>query len=316
MRRILTAIALVLIPSLGWAQEGSTPVTPGSGLNLGAWVAGGKNYPENVITDPTTPTNHLSINVSGQAAVLAAQSGSWSMAATQSGTWTITLGASGAKAGIFTTDQTTPGTTDLVHAAQQGSWTVAVTGVSTAANQATQITEETLTANAMGTPGDTAYTGTGTATTISALKGIYNAAVSPILNFPTSVDVNSGPTTANTIRVVQATNPLTPTQADSATSLVLKNSPGTLFYAEATNYSTTTSGFLIAYNATAAPSTGAITASLVLGCAPLGAGSKSTITFPYPATFSVGITLLLSSGSTCANYTTGTITGKILGQNS
>ncbi len=37
---------------------------------------------------------------------------------------TIGLVAGTAKVGIFTTDQTTPGTTDLVHAAQNGTWTV------------------------------------------------------------------------------------------------------------------------------------------------------------------------------------------------
>jgi hypothetical protein len=106
---------------------------------------------------------------------------------------------------------------------------------------------------------------------------------------------------------------VTPQQADAATALVLKGSQGTFYSAAAVSYATT-SGFMIAYNAAAAPSQGALTASLVLACAPLLPSNYATINFPTPATFSFGITILLTSAPNCSTYTTGLITGKITGQ--
>jgi hypothetical protein len=106
---------------------------------------------------------------------------------------------------------------------------------------------------------------------------------------------------------------IAPQQVDAATALVLKSSQGTFYSAAAVNYSST-SGFMIAYNAAAAPSQGTLTASLVLACAPLSPSNYATINFPTPATFSFGITILLTSATNCSTYTTGAITGKITGQ--
>jgi hypothetical protein len=106
---------------------------------------------------------------------------------------------------------------------------------------------------------------------------------------------------------------ITPQQADAATALVLKSSQGIFYSAAVVNYSTT-SGFMIAYNAAAAPSQGALTASLVLACAPLPPSNYAMIHFPTPATLSFGITILLTSAPNCSTYTTGAITGKITGQ--
>jgi hypothetical protein len=106
-----------------------------------------------------------------------------------------------------------------------------------------------------------------------------------------------------------------PTTSNGGTSLVLKASAGTLYAFHADNYSST-SGFIIAYNATAAPSPGALTAGAVLACLPLPPNTSTTFSYGGgpPGTFSTGIVILLSSGANCVTYTTGTITGYIAGQ--
>lgn len=60
------------------------------------------------------------------------------------------------------------------------SGTVAVTGVATSANQSSQITQETTTATGVGAPADAAYAGSGSASIIAALKGVYGAVAGPV----------------------------------------------------------------------------------------------------------------------------------------
>ena len=97
------------------------------------------------------------------------------------------------------------------------------------------------------------------------------------------------------------------------TSLVVKASAGNLlgFYCNAITGGAT--GYCIAYNATSAPSTGALTGASVLdSCYFDGtAGGCSLSRIPTSIAASTGIVILLSSASTPFTYTTGTDTGFI-----
>lgn len=109
--------------------------------------------------------------------------------------------------------------------------------------------------------------------------------------------------------------PVKPVTAPAANSLLAKAAPGAALSVYATNM-TSTAAFLIGYNAVAVPSPGALTANLVIDCAPLPAsGNVSINDQPSPPTaYSVGIVYLISSAtgaSACTTYTTGTVTAFI-----
>lgn len=76
--------------------------------------------------------------------------------------------------------------------------------------------------------------------------------------------------------------------------------------------SSATSGYLLVFNATSAPSDGAVTP---LDCAPIGPNSYVSINYaPGPGNFySTGIVAVLSSGADCFTKTSGTVTGFIKG---
>ncbi len=95
-----------------------------------------------------------------------------------------------------------------------------------------------------------------------------------------------------------AANSITPVVGSAVTSLVVKASPGNLY--SASMVAGATAGFLIAYNAIAAPSGGAaLTAALILGVAPVAANDFANLGGnPVPDRFSVGITLLFSTSTT------------------
>lgn len=94
-------------------------------------------------------------------------------------------------------------------------------------------------------------------------------------------------------------------------SLVLKATPGNVYSVYATNL-TTTAGFLLLLNATSDPASGSVKP---LACVPLPASGAASINYiPTPAGYySVGITAVLTSASTCFTITEGTITGFIAG---
>jgi len=106
---------------------------------------------------------------------------------------------------------------------------------------------------------------------------------------------------------------ITPATASASAGIVVKASAGNLYGGYATNQ-TATAGWLIAYNATAVPGTGALTAASVLDCVPLPASANASVNYGPgpPEAFSTGIVLLVSSGS-CTTYTTGVITAYIHG---
>ncbi len=126
-----------------------------------------------------------------------------------------------------------------------------------------------------------------------------------------------GVTTAAPLPVTSGTaNPtmpgLTPVVSGSAEAThVLKASAGALWSVYATNL-TATGGFLAVLNATSAPVDGAITP---LECVPLPANGAASINYNSgpPATYSTGITAVITSAATCFTKTTGVITGYIKG---
>lgn len=103
--------------------------------------------------------------------------------------------------------------------------------------------------------------------------------------------------------------PVVSTSAES--SHVLKATPGNAYSAYATNL-TATAGFLMLFNATSAPADGAVQP---LACVSLPPNNPASINYSPgpPGVFSVGITAVVSSATTCFTKTTGTITAFISG---
>lgn len=105
----------------------------------------------------------------------------------------------------------------------------------------------------------------------------------------------------------------TVTSAGPVATLVVKTAPGSQLSVYATN-TTSTAGFLVGYNAVAAPADGSLNAALVLECVPLQAtpGFASINDQPGPPTnYTVGITYILTSGASCYTKTTGSLVGFI-----
>lgn len=94
-------------------------------------------------------------------------------------------------------------------------------------------------------------------------------------------------------------------------TLVIKAAPGNLYSVYATN-SSATGGFLLMFNAVAAPIDGTVTP---FDCIPIAGTSTSGINYAPnpPKYYSVGIVAVLSTGATCFTKTTGVITGFISG---
>ena len=95
-------------------------------------------------------------------------------------------------------------------------------------------------------------------------------------------------------------------------SHVLKNAPGNLYSVFASNLTGGTVGNLQIFNATSAPSDGAVTP---LVCVPFDAGGKAMAFYSPgpPAVFSTGIVAVISSAASCFTKTTGVLTGFISG---
>lgn len=90
------------------------------------------------------------------------------------------------------------------------------------------------------------------------------------------------------------------TAVQGAASIVLKNSPGNLYAINLVN--STVAGFVVAYNGTAAPASGtALSAANAAYCYQVAASSTLDKVFAVPASFTTGITLLLSTS--CTTYT-------------
>lgn len=97
------------------------------------------------------------------------------------------------------------------------------------------------------------------------------------------------------------------------TSLVAKAAPGSLVGFNCTSVTGAAAGFCVGYNATAAPSTGALTGSLVLDYCYFDTSARgcSLNHLPGAVNYNAGIVILMTSAATPFTYTTGTDTGAI-----
>jgi hypothetical protein len=137
----------------------------------------------------------------------------------------------------------------------------------------------------------------------------------------TSVGITAGVPTSGT-GTVSTLDGILPTVTPVASasgavnSLVLKASPavspGGVYFAHAENL-TATAGWMILYNGTAAPGTGALTAANVLAFQSLPANGWADINRLPPIAASVGAVVLISSAANPFTYTTGVITAAIYG---
>lgn len=128
---------------------------------------------------------------------------------------TVILGAGTAKVGIVTTDQTTPGTTDLVHAAQQGTWTVTSNqGTANATPWNENVTQFGGSNIATGTGASGAGIPRVTISNDSSLAA--NQSVNHAQVAGTSTSVNNGAADNGTQRVALAPNGNTSTMATGA----------------------------------------------------------------------------------------------------
>jgi len=149
MRKILALLALLLATP---AAAQNYQATAGSGLTFGSKFVSSVNYPQFVFCDPTTPSQCVGVNASGQMTVLlgagSAIVGKVGIDQTTPGTTNgvqvnAALPAGTNIIGKFGIDQTTPGTTNLVAAGQNGTWNITnvsgtvslPTGAATSANQ-------------------------------------------------------------------------------------------------------------------------------------------------------------------------------------
>ncbi len=121
----------------------------------------------------------------------------------------------------------------------------------------------------------------------------------------TSVSATPAPSASSAIGIT----PIVSTAAENGH--VLKATPGNVYAVYATNL-TATAGFLMLFNATSAPADGAVTP---LACVSLPPNNPASINYAPgpPGVFSVGITAVVSSATTCFTKTTGTITAFISG---
>lgn len=113
-----------------------------------------------------------------------------------------------------------------------------------------------------------------------------------------SAGTTSSPTATQPVPATASANAITPVVASAASSLVVKASAGNLYGASMT--AGATAGFLIAYNAAAAPAGGAsLTAALILAAVPVAANGAASIgDFQIPDRFTTGIVLLFSTSTT------------------
>ena len=159
-----------------------------------------------------------------------------------------------------------------------------------------------LTATAAGAPADAAYGGSGSASFIAALKGVY-------AKIAGTVTTSLAPTSSSSLAVQHGS------VTALGTSLVLKNSAGNAYSYNCTAITGGAAGFCIGYNGTAAPAPGALTGANVLDACyfPAGVAGCSLRHGLIPANYSAGIVILVTSALTPFTYTTGVNTAFISG---
>lgn len=150
--------------------------------------------------------------------------------------------------------------------------------------------------------------GSGGATVDTELCTTRSAMVQRVKLVLGAIDVDGGNALAPIAPTVSTTN--------GVTSLVLKASATVagFLWAHVEN-ATAVPGYVVIYNATTAPSTGALTAASVLGFQYLPSSGWADLNYTWrPIAGSTGIVILLTSASTPFTYTTsGGLTGAIAG---
>lgn len=155
----------------------------------------------------------------------------------------------------------------------------------------------------IGAKADAAYTGSGSASVIAILKGIYNAFIGPQPAGPNTIgNTVPAPTSSSSLALTKVTC------GSAASSCVLKNAAGNFYgvYAECTS-----ACWLMVFNATSAPADGATTAGTGSGnlvdCVDIPANGSRSISYPtFPVNLSVGATAVISS-TACATKTASTV---------
>lgn len=204
--------------------------------------------------------------------------------------------------------------------------------LSTSANQSSQITQETATAAVSGTTSDTAYAGSGNSTINAGIRGIYNAATSPIpagtnligkvgidqttpgttngvqvnaalpagtnLLGKTGIDQTTPGTTNGVSPVAAATGGATPftlTLANSTNATNVKNAAGTLYHIAVYGV-TATPAWLSLYNNAGTPTCGTGIVYQVLIPANSTSGAGAVEDFGNGMNFSTGIAYCVTTG--------------------
>lgn len=153
-----------------------------------------------------------------------------------------------------------------------GTVTATVSGVSTAANQTTMITNA-------GSSADAAYTGTGSSLA-AYMRAVADAAISTA-----ATKTKLSPTATSTDGITPVV------MSTAAACLVLKASPGN-FYSLSGNIGA--AGYVMVFDATSAPADGTVTPKIVLQTSAAGTFSISYGGLP-PAVFATGMTACASS---------------------
>lgn len=195
------------------------------------------------------------------------------------------------------------------------SGTLTVSGVATAANQATEITSLSTIASNTGAaiPPQSVAVPVGGFGICDGANGVTNPCT-------TVATVKAASTAAlftdKALVVASIPGSLSHASVTSlGTSLVLKASAGQLTGFNCTGIAGATAGYCIAYNGTTAPSTGALTGANVLDACYFDTTARgcSLIHVNGSIAYSTGIVILMSSATTPFTYTTGTNTGFISG---
>jgi hypothetical protein len=300
------------------------------------WVTSDNHLPasaalSDALANPTT--SELAANSLGWDATNSV----WRRLQVDAGTGTLKVDGSGATQPVSGTVTTTPPANASTNVAQVNGVTV-LTGAGAVGTGSARIAvgqdTTTIAGSAPGTAGTPSAnvvtvqgSGSGTALPVSGtvtgnqgtantLANAWAAKITDATNGPAAVKAASTAAAATDPSLVVALSPnysaITPVQTSTAAAtLVLKASAGSLFSVNATNQ-TTTAGFLQIINATTAPTSGSTITPLA--CAALPASGSAAINFgQVPEAYSTGIVALLSSAATCFTFTSGTITGFIMG---
>ena len=142
------------------------------------------------------------------------------------------------------------------------------------------------------------------ATTANPVQGVTGGVPMPVTDATVVAAIAS-----SAITPPSAATPVVSTSAEA--THVLKASAGNLRSVYATNL-TSTAGFLTVTNAITAQADGAMTP---IACVPLPANGTASLVYGdwAPASYSTGITAIITSAATCFTKTTGVITGFISG---